>query len=325
MDMTLIERLRSLKNNNTSGGKVMYNGVVNISDLGVRISTKDKTEIVDKVKFVIVKMNETFFKVRRLVQFMDTVQIDYEVFMNSLDDDERKLFGEYFGLKRKLSKNGIRLSKEDLMFVKDVLVFPAILSHDYKPYIVTVEGLVMDTLMNALLVNDKVDYKMAYDYTNDDTNVIVMTIQKDDSGKMLVVPTFVKTQVIYNTVQKNELHHLFTDMFNDYYNALIQFVNSTKRKTEENIEQIKKMIFQKIIHLKSKYSDENKDIVNEVLSQINTTSRKVTTSNKKASDEFDQSYQELLNSFKDEDSNKMDVLDFDSLLDDEEDNEEIPF
>lgn len=333
-EFDLLKRIQELQQSQQSGNsgsqEYLYDGIVSISN-SIVITKKDKTkEIVDSLKFFVLNIGEVFYRVKRLKQFFSThYNINYEVFKSSLDEYEQEILGRYFGKKRKLIKDGYKISKEDSIFVSERLIIP-ILDTTKKKYILTIDNSkIIKELSNLFVEIIHNEYKILLDKETKDTSkgISLFTITNTDEGLKLTY----KVVKLSGTVD-DVLEDIYDFNYEKLSNDLEKFVLSSKVYTENKINEIKRDIINKMRSFVEKYDDENSEVVSNIVTSINnkSTSKSIDTNtiNKKVQQKTNKSnniinVDDVLSELTSNINTNDETINIDDLLSDEE--SDIPF
>lgn len=318
-EFDLLKRVQELSLQQKEKQQYSFDGIITVTN-NLLLQKSDKTkEYLDKVKFFVLDLGEVFYKVRKLKQFFcNHYSINYDVFRESLDVEEREIFGKFFGIKRRLQKNGIKLSKEDNLYVSETMIL-SIVDTSKKKYLVSIENskLIGDfTKVIVELIQQQ--QKILLNKENKDGEIVLFTFEKDvDDIGISFKP--VKLGGKFDDVVKD----VFEDNYTKYITDFETFVKYSETYTSSNIREIKKDILNKIKSVINKYDDENQEIVDDIISSVNTNSNSIETKKVESKSQNVISVDDILNELNG--SNKSDtVINLDDLLNDTDD-EEIPF
>lgn len=318
-EFDLLKRVQELSSQQKEKQQYSFDGIITISN-NLLLQKSDKTkEYLDKLRFFVLDLGEVFYKIRKIKQFFcNHYSINYDIFRESLDKDESELFGKFFGIKRKLQKSGIKISKEDNLFISEIMIL-SVVDSSKKKYLVSIE--------NSKLINDftkviveliQQQQKILFNKENKDSEIILFTIEKDDENNIEVSFKPVKLNGKFDGVVKD----IFEDNYTKYMNDFETFVKYSEIYTSNNIKEIKKDILSKIKSVINKYDEENQDIVDDIISSVNTNSKSIETKKVEPKSQNIVSVDDILNELNG--SNKNDTVNLDDLLSDTDD-EEIPF
>ncbi len=268
-----VKEIGKTKTDSKPSKSYIYDGIVYISNT-IYISKKDGThETPNDLKFFVLNIGEVFYRLKKLKQFFTNFyNIDYEIFKEHLDNYEKEVMGKYFGKKKKLYKEGIRLSKEDNIFVSDQLIIPILDVHKNK-YILSIENYKIINDMSNLIVDlIQQEQKVLLDKNiknNQQKGTVLFGITKTDEGLKLS----------YKIVKFGNVDSILEDIYDlnyeQYLESINSFVTSSKNNTENNINEIIDTIIGRMESIIQKYDDENSDVVNNIVNNVNTSTQSI--------------------------------------------------
>lgn len=332
-EFELLKKVKEISQpENVSQKNYVFDGIVYVSNT-IFISKKDGTrETPSELKFFILNIGEVFYRLKKLKQFFTNFyNIDYETFKEHLDVHEKEIFGKYFGKKKKLYKEGIKLSKEDNIFVSDQLVIP-VLDTQKNKYILSIENYrIINDMSNLIVDLIQKEQKVLLDKNiknNQQKGTVLFGITKTDEGLKLS----------YKIVKLGNVDSILEDIYDlnyeQYLEGINSFVTSSKNNTENNINEIIDTIIGRMESIIQKYDDENSDVVNNIVNNVNTSTQSINSKKiiqkqrvEKEDDSFinvDDVLSELTSNTIQTNQNVEESLN-DLLMNDEDENSNIPF
>lgn len=272
-EFELLKKVKEIGKTDSKPSKsYIYDGIVYVSNT-IYISKKDGThETPNDLKFFVLNIGEVFYRLKKLKQFFTNFyNIDYETFKEHLDVHEKEIFGKYFGKKKKLYKEGIKLSKEDNIFVSDQLVIP-VLDTQKNKYILSIENYrIINDMSNLIVDLIQQEQKVLLDKNikNNQKGTVLFGITKTDEGLKLS----------YKIVKLGNVDSILEDIYDlnyeQYLESINSFVTSSKNNTENNINEIIDTIIGRMESIIQKYDDENSDVVNNIVNNVNTSTQSI--------------------------------------------------
>lgn len=306
--------------NTNENNKRYFDGIITVTKSNkIYVNYKDgEKEFLTELKFSILKVGEVFYKVRKLSFIGGT--IDYEYLLENLDSEERNLLGKYFNKKRKEFQSKNKLPPEDIIQIRNYLVFPVIVVGEKNGmFILNIENRTIQTKIFEIVNTTYSKYQIFITPEPKQSEILLFVLNVNENNEL---------NLVYKSIKSSEFYKKFGNVLSDletkyemYNDSLQKFVNFSKNV---DIVSFKKDLIHKILSFlnKGNIEKEHDDVYNIVtnVKNLNVEKKNVNVSIEK--NYVNTVLDEILN--ESSNGNNDDVISFDSLMNDD-DNDEIPF